>query len=345
MLKQLENDTILERMERLLGDIQSPRPKFGLSVFVLPPRELPLERIEGDSHHVFFGKEVTEGTVYWMWDRTEGMDDDEVGVDDILKELASWRWLADMEKPRTVDVAFTLLDIALGDRFSGSTKPPLLRGAWDDPSAAERWVDDWGMLKCDFTKERPVTTEGWIDSPDYALDNEEYRGWLYRAKYWWVDIPDLTGLLGSILPAMYRFREKYLLDGMTITEAVMWELKKDIAHCTLSHNTSNRKLAVRYGCNVHTIEKAVAMLDDKERGEIPYGKESKKALNRSVRGIRNMTWSADRMEENKIEFLRERLKDIYYDSANLTREAAEDRVMAIEPDKLQEEIESCLDNL
>ena len=344
MLKKLENDTILERIERLLGDIQSSARKFGLSVFVLPPYDLPIKELEGDSHHVWFGKEVTEGTVHWIFEKRE-LDEDEFGVDDILKELALWRWFTDTEKPRTVDVAQRIVWIALSKLGKNMDKPAMLRGAWDDAKAAMRWVDDCGMLEWDFIKERVVTTEGWMDSPDYALDNEEAKGWFYRAKYWWIDIPDLTGLLDHMLPKVYRVREKYLLDGMTKTEAVMWELKKDIADCTLSHNTSNRELAVRYGCNVHTIEDAVAMLDDKERGEIPYGKESKKASNRSVRGTRNMTWSADRMEENKIEFLRERLIELLVGSAGFSREEAEDRVMSTPPDKLKEEIESCLENL
>ena len=263
--------------------------------------------------------QATQGIVCWLHQSHKGniYDYRQGYTKRLLEELSTTiepRVLLPSDTTHT-SKAMALLKVVFGQKNSGGngnwSKFLRLRGAWNDQDEAKDWVNKRHLLDFDWDVTLQEPARFGVDFGQ-SMEQEKVRKEQREAKYWWIDIPDLTGLVLKILPTLERQRK-----GTVEAEAVLWELKKDIDTARLPRNTSNNQLGERYGCSGHTVAKAVAMLTEEERRLIPYSKASKAVSVRATRQedcIDNFTGGGsdqvssrhkDRQEENKLTRLRE----------------------------------------
>jgi hypothetical protein len=241
MLKeQKEQDAVLNRIGKLLLDLQTHNTTAAISIFQLPPDAIDIckggdeWKNNGGGTPAYFVemkkppycvgpyklgemkpiKDHLVGVQFWI-----RVDDAMLITSDGLLSVLAPILLPQEINPREQKVASRLLDIVLKqkdkNRKSKKTKKSdnwsrflRLRGAWNDQDEAKGWVDDQNMLDFSWNDVKNPTRFG-VDFGQ-SMEPEEVRKEKDNAKYWWIDIPDLTGLVLKILPTLERQREKQL---------------------------------------------------------------------------------------------------------------------------------------
>ena len=226
--KQLES---IQRLEKELFQVQECfRHLCGLSVFRLPPQSpIPVSKDENGKAiylvdqnpvglhpncvRVFIEDGVLHCTPKCIWGIKQFLcvpKDDPlplqkwkesrvVSSEDILNDLALL--LLPTMHPGKVFTGHRLVEVVLKQRNKERNKERdgnwsrflRLRSACDDQDKAKSWLG--GMVS------------------NQSMGPAEVRKEHREAKYWWIDIPDLTGLVLKILPTLERQREEELKAG------------------------------------------------------------------------------------------------------------------------------------
>jgi len=338
MLKeQQKQDKQLELIQRLEKELLQVEGRFrhlcGLSVFRLPPQSpIPVSKDENGKEMYLVDKNpaglhpninrvliedgVLHSTPSCIWGIKQFLC---VPIDSPLP-LQKWK---ELMLPSTEDILYDLALVLLPNMHHDKvlTGHRLVEVVLKqrNKKRAGKWSK---FLRLRYARNDQDEAKGWFGGmvSNQSMEQEKVRKEQGEAKYWWIDIPDLTGLVLKILPTLERQRK-----GTVDAEAVLWELKKDIDTARLPRNTSNNQLGERYGCSGHTVAKAAAMLTEEERRLIPYSKASKAVSVRATRQedcIDNFTGGGsdqvssrhtDRQEENKLTRLREAFVQLLVD--------------------------------
>ena len=161
-------------------------------------------------------RHATEGIVCWLHQSHKGTNRDyEQGYTSRLLQM-----LAPTIEPRVIwpsdttrtSTAMELVKVVFGQRNKQRgnwSKFLRLRGAWNDQDEAKGWVDDNHMLDFSWDLMLQEPARFGVDFGQ-SMEAEAVREEQREAKYWWIDIPDLMGLVLKILPTLERQREKQL---------------------------------------------------------------------------------------------------------------------------------------
>ena len=273
--EQKEQDAVLNRISRLLHDLKTHNTTAAISIFQLPPDttkkgseeweksgvlHLPYFETEEPPYcvgpyklgNMEYTKDHLAGVQYWI-----RVDDAMLitsgGVLSVLAPIL----LPQEINPKEERVAGRLLSVVLKQRNKKRdnwSKFLRLRGAWNDQDEAKGWVDDNHMLDFTWNGVKNPTRFG-VDFGQ-SMEPEEVREEQREAKYWWIDIPDLTGLVLKILPTLERQLEKELRGGKSLADVGGDELVIAYAKETLPENESIRSTAERLGVSRETAKKA-----------------------------------------------------------------------------------------
>jgi len=276
MKEQKEQDAVLNKIAQLLGDLKTHNTTAAISIFQLPPDTITKGGAEWEQNgggipayfeteeppycvgpHKLGDREGTKeqlaGVQYWI-----RVDDSMKITTDALLRVLSPILLPQEINPREQNVASSLLDIVLkqsNKKRDNWSKFLRLRGAWSDQDQAKDWVEDNGMLDFSWNDVKNPTRFG-VDFGQ-SMEPSEVRKEQREAKYWWIDIPDLTGLVLKILPTLIRQREKELRGGKSKAELVGENVILDYAKedRTLSDTESITSTANRHGVARDTAKK------------------------------------------------------------------------------------------
>ena len=199
-----------------------------------------------------YTKDHLEGVQYWI-----RVDDAMLITSDGLLSVLAPILLPQEIIPTEQKVASRLLSVVLKQRNKKRdnwSKFLRLRGAWNDQDEAKGWVDDNHMLDFTWNDVKNPTRFG-VDFGQ-SMEPSEVRKEQMEAKYWWVDIPDLTGLVLSVLPYLQRKREKELRGGKSKEKVLREGNAADWDKGTLDPNESERSTARRYGVSRKTAKKS-----------------------------------------------------------------------------------------
>ncbi len=291
MKEQKKQDAVLNRIGQLLHDLKTHNTTAAISIFQLPPDTTTRGGGEweqnGGGIPAYFeteeppycvgpyklgNREYTKdhfaGVQYWI-----RVDDAMVITSGGLLSVLAPILLPQEINPREQKVASRLLSVVLKQRNKKRdnwSKFLRLRCAWYDQDGARRWVDDQNMLDFSWNDVKNPTRFG-VDFGQ-SMEPEEVREEQREAKYWWIDIPDLTGLVLKILPTLERQREKELKAGNgNIREGKPRSLGRD---------------KIRGGDSVEALE----VMDAQEETDL-------RSIKRSARGqFKWAGWGKDRIE-------------------------------------------------
>ncbi|MBT6268880.1 MAG: hypothetical protein HOI88_00825 [Phycisphaerae bacterium] len=250
MKEQKKQDKQLELIQRLEKELKSSEAKPALSVFMLPvgvetsrgidqmvSRELS-RCFEMDGGKLVFpiddGRIVeheedttnNSGIVSWLrrgdWERcnadeVQGWEYGHAYTSRLLRMLAPIiepKVLLPSDTTRT-STATALLKVVFGQRNKQRgnwSKFLRLRGAWNDQDEAKGWANQRHLLDFGWDLILKDSARFGVDFGQ-SMEPEEVREEQRGAKYWWIDIPDLTGLVLKILPTLERQREEELKAG------------------------------------------------------------------------------------------------------------------------------------
>jgi hypothetical protein len=277
-----EQDAVLNRIGQLLHDLKTHNTTAAISIFQLPLDTIieggtKWEKSGGETPAYFeteeppycvgpyelgnsvHHKDHLAGVQYWIR-VDDAMSITSGGVLSVLALIL----LPQEINPKEQKVASRLLDIVLKQKDK-NRKPKngkrdnwsrflRLRGAWDDQDGARRWVDDQNMLDFNWDDVKNPTRFG-VDFGQ-SMEPDQVRKEQREAKYWWIDIPDLAGLVLKILPTLERQREKELRGSKSLADVGGDKLVIAYVKGSLPENESIKSTAIRLDVSRKTAKKA-----------------------------------------------------------------------------------------